>query len=50
MGKRRFGRTDHHSTIAIFGTAAFYEISQAEADKAMEKVIAAAGDYETFFD
>lgn len=41
MEKRRFGRTDHQSTIAIFGTAAFYEISQVEADKAMEKVIAA---------
>ena len=41
MEKRRFGRTDHMSTIAIFGTAAFYEISQAEADKAVEKVIAA---------
>lgn len=41
MEKRRFGRTEHQSTIAIFGTAAFYEISQAEADKAMEKVIAA---------
>jgi aryl-alcohol dehydrogenase-like predicted oxidoreductase len=41
MEKRRFGRTDYHSTVAIFGTAAFYEISQVEADKAMEKVIAA---------
>ena len=40
MEKRRFGRTDHQSTIAIFGAAAFYEISQAVADKAMEKVIA----------
>jgi aryl-alcohol dehydrogenase-like predicted oxidoreductase len=41
MQKRRFGRTGHHSTIAIFGAAAFYEISQTEADKTMEKVIAA---------
>lgn len=41
MERRRFGRTDHQSTIAIFGAAAFYEISQAEADKAIEKVIAA---------
>ena len=41
MKKRRFGRTDHHSTIAIFGAAAFYEISQAKADKSMEQVIAA---------
>ena len=41
MEQRRFGRTDHMSTVAIFGTAAFYEISQAEADKTVEKVIAA---------
>jgi aryl-alcohol dehydrogenase-like predicted oxidoreductase len=41
MEKRRFGRTDHLSTIAIFGAAAFYEISQDEADKTMEKVITA---------
>jgi predicted aldo/keto reductase-like oxidoreductase len=41
MERRRFGRTDHLSTIAIFGAAAFYEISQAEADKAIEKVISA---------
>lgn len=41
MEKRRFGRTNHDSTIAIFGAAAFYEISQAEADKSMENVIAA---------
>jgi aryl-alcohol dehydrogenase-like predicted oxidoreductase len=41
MERRRLGRTDHLSTIAIFGAAAFYEISQAEADKAIEKVISA---------
>ncbi|MBM2850328.1 MAG: putative oxidoreductase [Anaerolineales bacterium] len=29
------------STVAIFGAAAFWEISQIEADAAMEKVIAA---------
>lgn len=40
MEKRRFGRSGHMSTIAIFGGAAFYEISQAEADKVMEQVIA----------
>ena len=39
MEKRRFGRTGHMSTIAIFGGAAFWEISQADADKVMEQVI-----------
>jgi len=41
MEKRRFGRTGHMSTIAIFGAAAFWEISQADADKVMEQVIEA---------
>jgi len=41
MEKRRFGRTGHKSTIAIFGAAAFWEVPQAEADVAMERVIAA---------
>jgi len=41
MEKRRFGRTGHVSTVAIFGTAAFWEITQAEADAVMEQVIAA---------
>jgi aryl-alcohol dehydrogenase-like predicted oxidoreductase len=39
MELRKFGRTGHLSTIAIFGAAAFWEISQAEADKVMEKII-----------
>lgn len=39
MEKRKFGRTGHESTIAIFGAAAFFEISQSEADKAMELVV-----------
>ena len=39
METRRFGRTGHMSTIAIFGAAAFWEISQADADKVMEQVI-----------
>jgi len=39
METRRFGRTGHMSTIAIFGAAAFWEISQVDADKVMEKVI-----------
>lgn len=41
MLKRRFGRSGHMSTIAIFGAAAFWEISQADADKVMEKIIEA---------
>ena len=41
METRRFGRTGHMSTIAIFGGAAFWEISQEDADKVMEHVIEA---------
>jgi aryl-alcohol dehydrogenase-like predicted oxidoreductase len=37
---RRFGRTGHMSTVAIFGGAAFWEISQQEADRVLELVIA----------
>ena len=41
METRRFGRTGHMSTIAVFGAAAFWQISQADADKAIESVIEA---------
>lgn len=41
MQKRKFGRTGHMSTIAIFGAAAFWEIAQADADRVMEMVIEA---------
>ena len=41
MEKRRFGRTEHSSTVAIFGAAAFGGVSQAEADRVMEMIIAA---------
>ena len=41
METRRFGRTGHMSTVAIFGAAAFSKISQADADKVMEMVIEA---------
>ena len=41
METRRFGRTGHMSTVAIFGAAAFWEISQADADKVMEQIIEA---------
>lgn len=39
MEKRRFGRSGHMSTVAIFGAAAFYEVSQEDADRVMEQVI-----------
>lgn len=41
METRRFGRTGHMSTIAIFGGAAFGQISQEDADKVIEQVIEA---------
>lgn len=41
MEKRRFGRTGHESTVAIFGAAAFWQIEQKEADRVMEMVIEA---------
>ncbi len=41
METRRLGRTGHMSTIAIFGAAAFWKISQADADKVMEQIIEA---------
>jgi aryl-alcohol dehydrogenase-like predicted oxidoreductase len=41
METRRFGRTGHMSTVAIFGAAAFSQISQEDADKTMEQVIEA---------
>jgi aryl-alcohol dehydrogenase-like predicted oxidoreductase len=40
MQKRRFGRSGHASSLAIFGGAAFWETSQAQADRTMELVIA----------
>jgi aryl-alcohol dehydrogenase-like predicted oxidoreductase len=41
METRRFGRTGHMSTVAIFGAAAFWQISQEDADKVMELIIEA---------
>ncbi|HEX6269139.1 MAG TPA: aldo/keto reductase [Anaerolineales bacterium] len=41
METRRFGRTGHMSTVAIFGAAAFSQVSQEEADKSMELIIEA---------
>lgn len=41
METRRFGRTGHMSTVAIFGAAALSQVTQEEADKAMEQSIEA---------
>jgi len=41
MQTRRFGRTGHMSTVAIFGGAAFGNITQDDADRVMEQVITA---------
>jgi predicted aldo/keto reductase-like oxidoreductase len=39
MEKRRLGRTEHQSSVAIFGTAAFYQISREDADRTMDFVL-----------
>lgn len=41
MEKRQFGRTEHKSTVAILGAFAFSEVTQEEADEAMEMIIEA---------
>jgi aryl-alcohol dehydrogenase-like predicted oxidoreductase len=41
MERRRFGRTGHETSVAIFGAAAFWEVSQAEADATMQRVLEA---------
>lgn len=41
MLTRRFGRTDHKSTVAIFGTAALYNGTPEMADQAMEQILTA---------
>jgi predicted aldo/keto reductase-like oxidoreductase len=41
MQKRRFGRTGHLSSVAIFGAAAFWQVSQAQAEAAMEMILQA---------
>jgi predicted aldo/keto reductase-like oxidoreductase len=40
MQTRLFGRTGHHSTLAIFGAAAFWEIDQARADQVLDLLLA----------
>lgn len=40
MQTRRFGRTNHMSTIVIFGTAALGKVSQADADRAVKQMMA----------
>jgi len=39
MQKRRFGRTNHLSTLAIFGGVALGQLDQTTSDQVMEKVI-----------
>ncbi len=41
MERRRFGRTEHRSTVAILGAFAFSNVTQEQADEAMETVIEA---------
>ena len=41
MQTRRFGRTGHLSTVAIFGGAAFSKITQEDADRVIELVVEA---------
>ena len=41
METRIFGRTGHASTVAIYGAAAFWQISQEKANAVMESVMAA---------
>lgn len=40
MDKRRLGRTNHMSTLVIFGSAAFWEISQERANEALDLALA----------
>jgi len=39
MEKRRFGRTNHMSTLAIFGAVALGKLDQDQADRVIQKVI-----------
>jgi aryl-alcohol dehydrogenase-like predicted oxidoreductase len=41
MEKRRLGRTNHMSTLVIFGGAAFWEISQADANATLDLALEA---------
>lgn len=41
METRIFGRTGHSSTIAIFGAAAFWDITQSQTDAIMNQILAA---------
>jgi len=41
MERRRFGRTGHESSVAIFGAAAFWEVSRADVEATMERVLEA---------
>lgn len=45
MQTRLLGKTGHFSTVAIFGGAAFWDITQSVADTVMEQVIAAGANH-----
>lgn len=39
MKKRRYGRTDHMSTLAVFGAVALGKLDQSQSDKVIQQVI-----------
>jgi aryl-alcohol dehydrogenase-like predicted oxidoreductase len=39
MKKRRYGRTNHESTVAVFGAVALGKVDQPQADKVIQKII-----------
>jgi len=41
MEKRIFGRTRHQSSIAIFGGAAFWDVTHGQSDAVLEQILAA---------
>ena len=43
MEKRRFGRTEHMSTVAILGAFSFGHLTQEEADEKFEEVVLTSG-------
>ncbi len=45
MEKRQFGRTGHMCTVAIFGGAAFWDVTQEAADETMRRVIEAGANH-----
>ena len=48
MEKRRFGRSGHMSTVAIFGGATFWDVTQTTADQTMAQVFPLGCQKDTF--